>query len=204
MDEPVRSRLRPARHRGLTRPDPVTALPRPQRPPASTFPSRRPGQAAEHVSGGTATPGNTIKIIYRPAGTARRATEFTRWIEAKLSGFPGISGTRCSRLRRRCWPGTGGWPPARGTTPGGSTGPISGDRSPRPAAVRWGGCWVLAGYAQRVADDALGAYVLAGREAGSAKTWMTCTELSGCPSQQPVRASSAEPVPRGWVMRQVE
>ena len=41
MDEPVRSRLRPARRRGLTRPDPVTALPWPQRPPASTFPSRK-------------------------------------------------------------------------------------------------------------------------------------------------------------------
>ena len=69
MDEPVPSRLRPARHRGLTRPDPVTALPWPQRPPASTFPSRRPGQAAEHVSGPAATPG-TIKIVYLPASTS--------------------------------------------------------------------------------------------------------------------------------------
>ena len=36
MAEPVRSRLRPTRHRGLTSPDPVTALPRAPRPPVPT------------------------------------------------------------------------------------------------------------------------------------------------------------------------
>jgi hypothetical protein len=41
MDEPVRSRLRTTRHRGLTSPNPVTA---PQQPPAavaSTFPQAK-------------------------------------------------------------------------------------------------------------------------------------------------------------------
>ena len=65
MDEPVRSRLRPARHRGLTRPDPVTALLRPQRPPASTSPSERPGQAAEHVSGRKVMPGKPSSSLIR-------------------------------------------------------------------------------------------------------------------------------------------
>ncbi len=56
MDEPVRSRLRPARHRGLTRPDPVTALPWPQRAARHHPPSENPGQAAEQASGGKAAP----------------------------------------------------------------------------------------------------------------------------------------------------
>ena len=51
MDEPVRSRLRPARRRGLTSPDPVTAPARPPRPPVpvpqpNTRTSRRTRPAA--------------------------------------------------------------------------------------------------------------------------------------------------------------
>jgi hypothetical protein len=64
MDEPVRNRLRPARHRGLTRPDQVTVLPRPSgRQPAP--PQRKPGQAAEQASGGKATPGKTSRSPIR-------------------------------------------------------------------------------------------------------------------------------------------
>ena len=46
MDEPVRGRLRPARRRGLTCPDPVTAPARPPRPPVPV-PQPNTGQAAE-------------------------------------------------------------------------------------------------------------------------------------------------------------
>ncbi len=86
MDEPVRSRLRAARRRGLTRPDPVTALPWPQRPPASTSQlktrtSRRKRQRpASHAR-------ETTKINYLPDSTSKRATEFTRWIEVKSPLF---------------------------------------------------------------------------------------------------------------------
>jgi len=55
MDEPARSRLRPASSSGLTSPDPVTALltatTAPGDPPAS-IPSKNPGQAADTVNGG--------------------------------------------------------------------------------------------------------------------------------------------------------
>ena len=82
MDEPVRSRLRPARRRGLTSP---TRSPHPTAPAATRqhSPAERPGQAAEQVSGGKATPGNTIKIIHQPARPSKTTSEFTRWIEAK-------------------------------------------------------------------------------------------------------------------------
>ena len=46
MDEPIRSIVRAACPGGLTSPEPVTALARPQRPPASP-PSQEQGQAAE-------------------------------------------------------------------------------------------------------------------------------------------------------------
>ena len=46
MDVPVRGRLRPARRRGLTCPDPVTAPARPPRPPVPV-PQPNTGQAAE-------------------------------------------------------------------------------------------------------------------------------------------------------------
>ena len=70
MDEPVPSRLRAARRRGLTSPDPVTAPPRPQRPPARPQPrnrtrtSRRTSQRQENH-----TP-ETSKIITGPFNTA--------------------------------------------------------------------------------------------------------------------------------------
>ncbi len=86
MDEPVRGRLRPARRRGLTSPDPVTAPARPPRPPVpvrqpDTRTSRRTGQRRENHGR------KTTKIINPPAGTRtrtpRQASEFRRWIEAK-------------------------------------------------------------------------------------------------------------------------
>jgi integrase len=73
---------RPVPARGLTRPDPVTALPSPQRPPASTFPSENPDKPQNTSAAGQPRP-ETIKIVYLPASTSKRATEFTRWIEAK-------------------------------------------------------------------------------------------------------------------------
>ncbi len=53
MDEPLRSRLRAARRRGLTSPDPVTASPRPQRPPGrpSQDPRHEPWTSRRKVSG---------------------------------------------------------------------------------------------------------------------------------------------------------
>jgi len=58
MDEPVRNGLRPARHRGLTRPDPVTALPRPQRPPASTSQAKDPDKPQNKPAAGKPRPEN--------------------------------------------------------------------------------------------------------------------------------------------------
>jgi hypothetical protein len=58
MDEPVRSGVRPARCRGLTRPDPVTAQ---TQGPAATrqhLPSEKPGQAAEKSAAGKPHPEN--------------------------------------------------------------------------------------------------------------------------------------------------
>ena len=55
MDEPARSCLRATSNRGLTSPDPVTALhtatTAPGEPPATSTPSKNPGQAADTVSG---------------------------------------------------------------------------------------------------------------------------------------------------------
>jgi hypothetical protein len=83
MAEPVPSRLRPARCRGLTSPDPVTApTALSGRPPAPAL-SRRTGQAAEQVSGGKAAPRNTIQIITSQGRRSKATSEFTRWIEAK-------------------------------------------------------------------------------------------------------------------------
>jgi len=62
--------MRPARHRGLTRPDPVTALPRPQRPPVSTSQAKDPDKPQNKQAAGKPRP-ETIKITYPPAGTSR-------------------------------------------------------------------------------------------------------------------------------------
>ena len=70
MDEPVRSRLRPARRRGLTSPDPVTA---PARPPTAASPGPQteyPDKPQNRPAAGKPRP-ETSKIIYPPAGTAR-------------------------------------------------------------------------------------------------------------------------------------
>ena len=82
MEEPVPSRLRPARRRGLTSPDPVTARHGPAAAPPEPVPSRRTGQAAEQVSGGKAAPRNTTRIITSPGTRSKETSEFTRWIEA--------------------------------------------------------------------------------------------------------------------------
>ena len=84
MDEPVPSRLRAARRRGLTSPDPVTARHGPPGCPPAPAPSRRTGQAAEQVSGGTAAPRNTVQITTSRSWRNKATPEFTRWIEAKF------------------------------------------------------------------------------------------------------------------------
>jgi hypothetical protein len=56
MDEPVRSRLRATGHRGLTRPDPVTAPARPQRPPARTSPAKDPDKPQNRSAAGKLHP----------------------------------------------------------------------------------------------------------------------------------------------------
>ena len=58
MDEPVRSRLRAARHRGLTRPDPVTATTQAHRPPASTSPAKDPDKPQNTPAAGKPRPEN--------------------------------------------------------------------------------------------------------------------------------------------------
>ena len=87
MDEPVRRRLRPARRRGLTRPEPVTALLRPHaatRQNASQHPRQghtdRPQKSKRQISH-TAV---VIKISTQARPPEKRAPEFMRWIEAKL------------------------------------------------------------------------------------------------------------------------
>lgn len=49
MDEPVRSRLRPATYRGLTRPNPVTASRKPTKAPAGRHETAGPGGDALDV-----------------------------------------------------------------------------------------------------------------------------------------------------------
>ena len=82
MDEPVRSRLRPTRHRGLTSPDPVTALPGPhgrQSPAANPSHQDKPHKRERQDKHAQISPEET-----HPPGTAHpeRSSEFTRWIEA--------------------------------------------------------------------------------------------------------------------------
>ena len=73
MDEPVRSRLRPARHRGLTRPRPGHRTAQAPAAARQHLPSERPGQAAEHVSGWKAMPGKPSRsLIRQPAHQEER------------------------------------------------------------------------------------------------------------------------------------
>ena len=66
MGQPLRSRHRPARRSGLTRPDPVTAPQRPRRPPG-TPPAKIPGKdlwtSRRHVSGNKTLPVAVFKIV---------------------------------------------------------------------------------------------------------------------------------------------
>ncbi len=65
MDEPVRNRLRPARHSGLTRPIPGHRTAQAPAAARQHLPSERPGQAAEQASGGKATPGKPSRSLIR-------------------------------------------------------------------------------------------------------------------------------------------
>jgi hypothetical protein len=73
MDEPVPRRLRPARRRGLTRPDPVTAPPRPSQPPASTCPqAEEPDKPPDRSAAGKPRPEIPSRSSPAEAGTPRR------------------------------------------------------------------------------------------------------------------------------------
>jgi hypothetical protein len=90
MDEPVRRRLRAARHRGLTSPDPVTASHRLHRPPGHPrSPARTHGQAAEKWAADKSRPPLPQKISPQARPPEKRSLEFTRWIEAKVV-LPGV------------------------------------------------------------------------------------------------------------------
>jgi hypothetical protein len=66
MDELVRNRLRPARHRGLTRPDRSPRCHGPSgRPPAPSQPKTRTSRRTRQRPGSHAR--KTIKINYLPA-----------------------------------------------------------------------------------------------------------------------------------------
>jgi hypothetical protein len=70
LDEPVRSSLRPARRRGLTCPDPVSAQPGP-RPPRPHLPAKDPDKPQKRSAAGKPYP-QPIKITYLPVATAMR------------------------------------------------------------------------------------------------------------------------------------
>jgi hypothetical protein len=66
MDEPVRSRLRPARTGGLTRPDPVTRTSTAAQATSPAHPPEITGQAAGQAAARRTRPGTLIKITFRP------------------------------------------------------------------------------------------------------------------------------------------
>ena len=82
MDEPVRSRLRPARRRGLTSPDPVTAPHGPCGRPPAPAPAEDPDKPQNRSAAGKPRPEIPSRSSPAKAGAARRPPEFTRWIEA--------------------------------------------------------------------------------------------------------------------------
>jgi hypothetical protein len=83
MDEPLRDRLRPARRCGLTSPDPVTALARPNGPaPGTCRQDQGPDTPQNNVSGRKTTPPETAKIITCGRRTKSQRQNSPRWIEA--------------------------------------------------------------------------------------------------------------------------
>ena len=75
-------RLRAARSRGLTSPDPVTAPLRPSAATRTPDPGRNPGQAAEQASGKKPTPYPQPRSINRPLISSSHLPKLGRWIEA--------------------------------------------------------------------------------------------------------------------------
>jgi len=66
MDDPARCRLRPARSRGLTSPDPVTASLRPQRPPEPDPEPGTPDKPQNRQTAESARPIHCQDQINRP------------------------------------------------------------------------------------------------------------------------------------------
>ena len=85
MDEPVRRRLRAARRRGLTSPDPVTAS-LPPAPAHLAIPKPRhthPWTSRRKWAADKSRPPLPQKISPWARPPEKRSLEFTRWIEAK-------------------------------------------------------------------------------------------------------------------------
>ena len=105
MDEPVPSRHRAARRRGLTSPETVTAPPRPQRPPRQPqTPMPGPGQAAGHVSGRKTTPrkqSRSLPVSQCAQAPPQNYSGGSRLRGARAPGFLSLTpGAGLSRGRR--------------------------------------------------------------------------------------------------------
>jgi hypothetical protein len=83
LDDPVRGRLRAARRRGLTRPDPVTAQPRPSAATRQQPRGEDPDKPQNTPAAGTPHPKRT-PASSPLAATENQTPEFTRRIEAKV------------------------------------------------------------------------------------------------------------------------
>jgi hypothetical protein len=81
MDEPLRSRLRPARRRGLTSPDPGHHALQPSGQPPASIPGQDLWTSRRTVSGKKATPTTTTIKITSVGSAQRNATTQIRAVD---------------------------------------------------------------------------------------------------------------------------